>query len=141
MVCGKSNQNISFNQFYILGYFQLFTTMFKLLVILFIIKMHARNNIGMLFFIFGMSCSHYMRVQMFFFNLVSLKYSFDSWYFLINLRLKWVVINLDLVPAGLLFFTNHTKPSPRESREWKTEPFLWCYSHFLYPMSKLTAAA
>ena len=31
--------------FYIFGYFQLFTTMFKLLVILFIIKMYARNNI------------------------------------------------------------------------------------------------
>ena len=45
MVCGKSNQNISFNQFYILGYFQLFTTIFKLLVILYIIKMYARNNI------------------------------------------------------------------------------------------------
>ena len=45
MVCGKSNRNISFNQFYILGYFQLCTTMFKLLLILFIIKMHARNNI------------------------------------------------------------------------------------------------
>ena len=36
MVCGKSNRNISFNQFYIFGYFQLFTTMFNLLVILFI---------------------------------------------------------------------------------------------------------
>ena len=36
MVCGKLNRNNSFNQFYILGYFQLFTTIFKLLVILFI---------------------------------------------------------------------------------------------------------
>ena len=36
MVCGKSNRNICFNQFYILGYFQLFTTMLKLLVIVFI---------------------------------------------------------------------------------------------------------
>ena len=34
MVCGKSNRNISFNQFCILGYFQLFTIMFKILVIL-----------------------------------------------------------------------------------------------------------
>ena len=32
-------------KFYILGYFQLFTTMFKLLFILFTIKMYARNNI------------------------------------------------------------------------------------------------
>ena len=38
MVCRKSNQNISFNQFYIFGCFQLLATMFKLLVILFIIK-------------------------------------------------------------------------------------------------------
>ena len=36
MVCGKSNQNISFNEFYIFGYFQLFTTMFNIPVILFI---------------------------------------------------------------------------------------------------------
>ena len=36
MVCRKSNRNICFNQFYILGYFQLFTTMLKLLVIVFI---------------------------------------------------------------------------------------------------------
>ena len=41
----KVNRNISCNQFYILGYFQLFTNMFKLLVILFIIKMYACNNI------------------------------------------------------------------------------------------------
>ena len=34
----KSNQNFSFNQFYIFGYFQLFTTMFKLLVILLLLK-------------------------------------------------------------------------------------------------------
>ena len=45
MVCEKSNQNINFNQFYILGYFQLFTNMFKLLVILFINKIYASNNI------------------------------------------------------------------------------------------------
>ena len=44
MICGKSNRNISFNQFYIFGYFQLFTTIFKLLIILFVIKMYARNN-------------------------------------------------------------------------------------------------
>ena len=30
---------------YILGYFQLFTTMFKLLIIIFIFKMYAHNNI------------------------------------------------------------------------------------------------
>ena len=36
MVRGKSNQNISFNEFYIFGYFQLFTTMFNIPVILFI---------------------------------------------------------------------------------------------------------
>ena len=51
MVCGKSNRNIIFNQFYIFGYFQLFTTMFKLLLILFIIfevdmssSVHANNK-------------------------------------------------------------------------------------------------
>ena len=44
MICGKSNRNISFNQFYIFDYFQLFTTILKLLVILFVIKMYARNN-------------------------------------------------------------------------------------------------
>ena len=46
-----------FNQFYIFGYSQLFTTMFKLLVILFIIKMYARNNIFKL-----------IKVFLFFFN-------------------------------------------------------------------------
>ena len=45
MVCRKSNQNSSFNQFYIFGYFQLFTTMFKLLIILFIIKIYAPYNV------------------------------------------------------------------------------------------------
>ena len=46
MVCGKSNGNISFNQFYILGYFQLFITMFKLLVNIFIIRMYGGNTIS-----------------------------------------------------------------------------------------------
>ena len=46
-----------------------------------------------------------------------------------------------LVPAGLYVFTNHTKPPPRKNKELKTEPFSWCYFHFLYPMSKLTAFA
>ena len=43
----KDNQKLKQGgkSFYIFGYFQLFTTMFKLLVILFIIKMYARNNI------------------------------------------------------------------------------------------------
>ena len=41
MVCGKSYRNISFKQFYILGDFHLFTTMFKLLAILFIIRSNS----------------------------------------------------------------------------------------------------
>ena len=52
-----SNRNISFNQFCIFGYFQLFTTMFKLLAILSIIKMYARNNVFILKIIKTWNCT------------------------------------------------------------------------------------
>ena len=56
MVCGKLNRNISFNQFYELGYFQLFTTMFKLLVILFItFSLFLKSK--------SMFCEHYFLPQ------------------------------------------------------------------------------
>ena len=55
MICGKSNRNISFNQFYILVYFQWFTTMFKLRLsfLLLTLKMYvlhklATFNVGLL---------------------------------------------------------------------------------------------
>ena len=44
MVCGKSDRNVSFNQFYIFGCFNSLPPS-KLLVIFFTIKMYARNNI------------------------------------------------------------------------------------------------
>ena len=43
MVCGKSTQNISFNQFYIVGYSNSLLPCLKLLVIIFIFKKYAYN--------------------------------------------------------------------------------------------------